>query len=178
MIANASPTMLPRFGKVPRKPSEDLRLLDSLRVEAMAEVTDAFRGVSGKAIGLALVPGVTRHSISRAVNGCESNPLFRIAGWLVLMRRLGMGRAAALRWLEWFRQVVDVVWPPDEVPPLRDVLDREQEADGKDDGPQQRAYAGDRVAMQEWVRIKTAELAVVQEAVTAVRYHATVTTHF
>lgn len=143
-----------------------------LRDEASAEMSVAFDGISGKRIDAAALPGFGRHGVSRAANGSETNPLYRIAGLLLLMRRLGMGRARALRWLEWLRQVVDTIWPPEEEEggtDLRAVLDRDAEMDGRDERPRQRAYAGDLVAARELLEVKTAQIALGQDVAVRLR---------
>lgn len=171
MIATLS-TMVPPSPTYTGGRREIVRLLGAFRDEAQREVAAVFGDVSGKKIDAVGLPGFGRRGVSRALHGCESNALFRIAGLFLLMKRLGMGRERALRWIEWLRQMVDVVWPPEEVPPIKEALEREQEADGRDDTIQLRAYAGDRAAMLEWAEVKVEEVAVIQEAVRVVRYHA------
>lgn len=145
--------------------------LDALRAEAALEMEAAFDGISGKRIDAANLPGFGRHGVSRAANGSDTNPLYRIAGLLILMKRLGMGRARALRWLEWLRQVVDTIWPPEEEKgeDLRAVLDRDAEMDGRDERPRQRAYAGDLTAARELLEVKTAQIALGQDVALRLR---------
>ncbi|HET7322687.1 MAG TPA: hypothetical protein VFI96_09350 [Longimicrobiaceae bacterium] len=144
--------------------------LDALREEAKAEMAAAFDKVSGKRIDAACLPGFGRHGVSRAANGSATNPLYRIAGLLLLMRQLWMGRSRALRWLEWLRQVVDTIWPPEEErKDLRAVLDQDAEMDGRDERPRQRAYAGDLTAARELLEVKTAQIALGQDVAVRLR---------
>jgi hypothetical protein len=124
---------------VVRRARDFTHLMDSLRESAAHEVTSAFDGISGKRIDLVRVPGcVGRDGVSRAANGSVTNPLYRIAGVFVLMKRLGMGRERAQRLIDWLQEVIDWIWPEEDLPPLEEVLDREQDLDGEDDPHQQR----------------------------------------
>lgn len=136
MIAPAN--MLAMRGDVVQNPRLVLRLLDSLRVEASDTMTEVLHGVSHKRIRSADVPGVGPTFVSRCTNGGDCNPLWKIAGLFVLMKRLGMGRGRAQRIVDYLQELVDLIWPEDDVPPLDDVLDTEQDLDAEDDPHQQR----------------------------------------
>lgn len=156
-----------RAGVVLKMP--EFALLVTLKDEARAEMAAAFGDVSGKRINAASLPGFGRHGVIRAVNGSDTNPLYRIAGLLVLMKRLGMDRATALRWLEWLRQIVNRIWPDEGTDELRAVLDRDAALDGMDELPRQRAYAGDEAAARELLAIKTRQIAMSQEVAEVLR---------
>lgn len=116
----------------------DVVALDALQVEAAGIMEELFEGVSGKRINGAALPGFGRHGISRAANGCATNPLFRVVGLFVLMRRLGMSGELAQRIIDWMQEVKDAVFPAEDLPPLEEVLDREADLDAEDDPHQQR----------------------------------------
>jgi hypothetical protein len=123
---------------VVRKPRKLSHLMDTLCDEAALEMGAAFKGISGKRVDAAGVPGCGRHGVSRAINGSQTNPLYRIAGLFVLMKRLGMSRSRAQRIVDWLQELVDQIWGPEELPPLEEVLDTEQDLDCEDDSHQQR----------------------------------------
>ena len=60
-----------------------------------------------------------------------------------------MGREGAERILGWLREIVDLVWPPEEEDNPREVLETEQQLDALDDGPQQRLAWGEPGAAAE-----------------------------
>lgn len=132
---------------VVRKP--DVFALDTLRGEAAEVLADVFGDVPGKRIEQQSLPGYGRHGISRAINGCSSNPLFRIIGFFVLMKRLGMTGDRAQRIIDFLQEVKDSIWPPEEPLDPRKVLEEEQRLDSQDDEPQQRLAWGDRSAAVE-----------------------------
>lgn len=140
-----------------------------MRAEAAAQMASVFDGVSGKRIEAIGLPGFGRAGVSRAANGSDTNPLYRIAGMFLLMKRLGMGREGALRWLEFLRQVVDWIWPPEEEKSLQDTLDEDAALDGADELPRQRAYAGDENAARELLDVKTRQIALSQAVTIALR---------
>jgi hypothetical protein len=115
--------------------------------------------VSGKRITMANVPGATRNSISRALNGCESNPVWRLAGWFVLCRRLGVPKERLQRVLDWLQGQLDAAYADEAPAPLEEVLDRDAELDGRDDLPRQRAARGDRCALVELLEVEEMQLA-------------------
>lgn len=130
-----------------------MRLTDALRDEAALVLGDALAGVSGKRIRMAAVPGAGRTFISRCTNGGDCNPLYRIAGLFLLMKRLGMGRGGALKLLGWLEELIDQIWPPEDVPPLDEVLDTEQDLDAADD-PHQQRIGRDPAAVERMLEIK------------------------
>lgn len=144
---------------VPRKIGGLALVMDQLRLEASRELGAAFRGISGKRIDLVGLPGCGRHGISRALNGCSSNPLYRIVALFVLMKRLGMGRERALRIIGWLRELVDQIWPDDQEIDPRRVLEEEQRLDSRDDAPQQRLAWGEPGAAAEMLEAVRAQQA-------------------
>src|SRR5690606_9073071 len=110
---------------VARRGRDFSHLADALRDEATLELFVAVGDVSGKKLHAAAVPGAGRHGISRALNGCTSNPLYRIAALFVVMKRLGMGRERAQRIVNWLQEIVDAIWPPEEALDPRKVLEEE-----------------------------------------------------
>lgn len=143
----------------PRTRTGFARPAESLREEAAREVAALFDGVSGKKITGAGLPGVTRNAVSRAVHGCDSNPLWRIAGWFVLCRRLGIPKAKLQRILDWLQGQLDDAYGDVPDAPLGEVLDTDADLDGRDDLPRQRAARGDRRAMVELLEIEQRQLA-------------------
>lgn len=123
---------------VVRRPRGIAHLMDVLCDEAAVVLGEAFRDVSGKKIDAAAVPDVGRHGISRAINGSRTNPLFRLAGMFVLMKQMGLGRDRAQRLVDHLQDLVDMIWPPEDVPALEEVLEAEQDLDAEDDPHQQR----------------------------------------
>lgn len=122
---------------VAHKRGRFVRMTDLLRGEAAAEIAAALEGVSGKRVERAGVPGANRTGLSRAMNGSTTNPLWRIATFFLLLKRLGLGRERAQRLVDWLQELVDVIWGEDD-PPLEEVLEHEQELDVLDEPPQQR----------------------------------------
>lgn len=172
MIATAT-TIASASRNVVSRPSQVVRALEDLRAEATGEVATLFQGVSGKRIDGASVPGFGRQGISRALNGCVSNPVFRLAAWFHLARRLGIPKSRLQRIIDWLQEQLDRAY--DDVPaaPLKDVLEREEELDGRDaGGVQMRAYAGCRDAARELLEIKQAEAALLPEVIRTLRAHA------
>lgn len=141
--------------------------LELLRVDAAAQMDAVFKDVSGKRINDARVPGCGRHGVSRAINGSETNPLFRIIAMFVLMRRLGLGRERALRLVEWIRSMVDVVWPPEAEPALDDVLEKDADLDVKDDAVRVRALRGDAEARRCYLAARLEQAAYTSTVVAA-----------
>lgn len=142
-----------------RNSRDVVRLMGSLRLESVRETAALFGDVSGKRISGAAVPSATRHSVSRALNGCESNPLYRVVGWFVLARRLGIPKSRLQRVLDWLQEVLDAVYDDAPPEPLAEVLDRDAELDGRDDLPRLRAVRGDRTAMLELMEVTREEMA-------------------
>lgn len=137
---------LPR-SPVAHKPGRFVRMVDLLRGEAAAELEDALRGVSGKRITAAAVPGASRTGLSRAMNGSTTNPLWRIAVFFLLLKRLGLGRERAQRLVDWLQELVDVIWGEEDAS-LDEVLEHEQELDVLDEPPQQRIGRNPDAPMQ------------------------------
>lgn len=137
LVANSAPV------REVRKPVDDAHLLERLQSAAGEEMDRAFRGVSQKEVDAVGLDGFRRGGFTRAVNGDATNPLFRIVGLFVLMRRLGLGRAGALRMLEWLRAAVDLVWPPEEEPTLEEALEKDQALDPRDELARYRTSKGD-----------------------------------
>lgn len=128
--------------RVVRTAREDARGLDALRAEAAREVGLLFDGVSGKRINMALVPGLTRHGISRAMNGCDGNPLYRLPSWFVLCRRVGVPKDRLQRVLDWLQRCLDRAYDDVPTPNLEDVLREEQERDAAEDVAEMRVATG------------------------------------
>lgn len=150
----ALPNMLAMRGDVVQNPRLVLRLLDSLRVEASDTMSEVLDGASHKRIKTADVPGVGPTFVSRCTNNGDCNPLWKIAGLLVLMKRLGMGRERAQRMVDWLQDLIDAIWPESEAEDFEGVMVEEQELDAADDGPQMRAMCGDADALRDFIRVK------------------------
>lgn len=169
MIAPSLPRNVARDAPlVAQNPREFLRAMSE---EAAAETRFAFDGIPGKAITRAGVPGVNPYQISRAMNGGVVNPLIRLVGWFVVMKRLGMGRERALRLVEWLREVVDLVWPPEDAPALEEVMEKETELDAADDPPQMRASYGCALSLRDFLNVKRAQHAYDAVVIRTVRTH-------
>ncbi len=151
----AHPTMLSAARPVVRTAKDSAHLADAMREEAAAELRAAFDGVSGERINHAGFPGISRHGISRAMNGCSSNPLYRLVAIFVLMKRCGLGKARAQRMVDALQWAINWVWgEEDEELCPKKVLDEEQRLDALDDGPQQRLAWGDKGAAVEMLEVK------------------------
>ncbi len=138
--------------KIAHTAREDVRVMDALRAEAAMEVERLFDGVSGKRINMALVPGIRRHSISRAANGCDGNPLYRLPSWFVLCRRLGVPKERLQRVIDWLQRCLDRAYDDVPAPELEDVLREEQERDAAEDVAEMRvATGGDVEDLREWL---------------------------
>lgn len=136
---------------VPRNSKQDVGLTDSFRGDAAREVEVAFAGISGKRISAVELPGVTRHSISRAMNGCESNPMARLAGWFVLARRLGVPKHRMQRLINWLQAALDAAYADEPGPSLDEVLSKETEKDSAEDPPQMKAAMGCGESLHVWL---------------------------
>jgi hypothetical protein len=161
--------MLPPAPNRARSPLDLFRASERVRLDAAHETAALFDGVSGKRITAAAVPGATRNSISRALNGCESNPAWRLAGWFVLCRRLGIPKAWPQRLIDWLQTELDRAYGDTPPESLEEVLDRDAELDGRDDLPRQRAARGDRRAMVELLEIEEQQLALGRTVVARLR---------
>ena len=159
MIATITHTMHAPGLQLPRMTREDARDLALLREEAAQEAERLFGGVSGKRINAALVPGVTRHSISRAIHGCDGNPFYKLPSWFVLCRRLGIPKEWPQRALDWLQRKLDEAYGDVPDAPLAEVLDRDAQLDGQDDLPRIRAVRGDKAAILELLDIEEQQLA-------------------
>lgn len=150
-----------------------IRDLEGLRVLASAQVAAVFEDVSGKRIKAAGVPGATRNSISRALNGCESNPVWRLAGWFVLCRKLGVPKERLQRVLNWLQDQLDAAYDDAPAPALEDVLDQDAALDGQDDLPRQQVARGDRRALVELLEVEEQQLALGRTVVARLRAEVT-----
>lgn len=138
--------------RVVRNARKDVRDLDAVRLEAAQEVGRLFDGVTGKRINGALVPGITRHAISRAINGCDGNPLYKLPSWFVLCRRLGVPKARLQRIIDWLQEKLNEAYDDAPAPSLEEVLREEQEKDAAEDVAEMRvATGGGEPALQEWL---------------------------
>lgn len=147
-----APTVRIPGARVVRNAREDVRSLGEFRADACHEVERLFDGVSGKRINAALVPGVTRHTISRALNGCDGNPLYRLASWFVLCRRLGIPKARLQRVIDWLQGALDAAYDDAPEPTLEELLRTEQEKDAAEDVAEMRAATmGSDEAIREWL---------------------------
>jgi hypothetical protein len=165
----ATSTMMPAPVMHPRNGGDVARLLDSLRGEAAREVGAVFLDVSGKRISGAGLPGVTRNSVSRALHGCDSNPLWRLAGWFVLARRLGIPKARLQRAIGWLQSRLDEAYGDVPRATLAEVLEQDAAADGKDDLPRQKAARRDRRALVELVEAEAEQMAASRTLILTVR---------
>jgi hypothetical protein len=86
-----------------------VRALDRFALEASVATRCAFTG------NLKCYPigDVSRCGISRARNGDHTSPLYRMAGWLVALRRAGADRSTADRLIGWLSDVADQLWETD-----------------------------------------------------------------
>lgn len=153
---------------VVQSPTSVLRLMDAMKDDAALEFAAVLDGVSGKQIDRANVPTCGKYAVSRALNGGDCNPLYRIVGVFALMKRLGLSRSRAQRVIDWLQEVVDNLWPEGEED-LDAVLDKEQELDAMDDLPQQRATRGCVESMQELLEIKRRQRAHDRTVIFALR---------
>ena len=136
--------------------------LDEIRAEAAEAVEYAFDGISTKKIASAGVPGCSRQAVGRAINGAETNPVYRIALFLIVLRRLGVSRPRARQGWERMKAVGDRLferlWPEEDPLPLRDALDADAEEDVQDDLPRLRASNGCVDSARELVRKKERQI--------------------
>lgn len=138
---------------VPQSGLQVMRLMDSFRSDAATELAHALAGISGKAIGRANVAGAGVTYLSRATNGGDCNPLYRLASVLVMLKRLGMGRERAQRMVDWFQALVDLIWG-DEAPDFDEAMEKETDLDAADEPHQMRAVRGDADALRAWIAVK------------------------
>ena len=173
MIAHSS--MLPASPIVVGRPAEVAHLLEQYREESAAEVRRVFGDVSGKKINAAAVPGCARQSLSRAMSGCETSPVYRLVSWFVLARRLGIPKERLQRLLDRLQEALD--WVYDDAPkvPLQEVLEKEQDLDGVDDPHQLRAAYGDREALRRFLDVKRAQFAHDRQVIARVRAEVSIT---
>lgn len=128
--------------------------LDRLRAEAADQIRDGFDDVSQKRIDSAGIPGCSRSGVSRAANGCPSNPLYRLALMFVVARRLGVPKEKLQRGIDWLQSKLDEAYADAEPEPLAEVLDRDAEIDAKDDVLRLRAARGCPESMRELLAVK------------------------
>lgn len=153
MIQAATPIMPPGAACVVRNGREFTHLTDTLHDEATLVLHSAIGDVSGKKLESAAVPGAGRHGLSRALNGCTSNPLYRVAALFLVMKRLGFGRDRAQQIVNWLQEIVDAIWPPEEEEDPEKVLEEEQRLDTMDDLPQLRLAWGRPGAAREMLEV-------------------------
>lgn len=171
MTQIATPIMPPGAACVVRGGREFTHLTDVLHDEAVLVLHDAIGDVSGKRLDSAAVPGAGRHGISRALNGCTSNPLFRVAALFLLMKRLGLGRERAQRIVDWLQEVVDAIWPPNEGEEreAKEVLAEDQRLRLASEGAQTRLAWGEAGAAGEALEIARAQRALAPTVVHTLR---------
>lgn len=107
-----------------------------------AEVVGAVFGGLSSVLEHLRFPGFSRFALSRAING-RHNPLARIAVWLVVLRIAGVSRERAQILLDWTQDVIDLLWPVEELDGVQLSI-REQEAEAGENPLQARYLAGDR----------------------------------
>lgn len=137
-----------------------LRLTDAIRVDAAAVLRSVLEGASWKRVQSEDVPGAKAEFLSRAKNGCDCNPLYRLASLFLLMKRLGMGREGALRLLGFLKELVDWIWPPEEAPSLEKALEQKSEQDPRDDHLRFQVVRGCPVARVRLIEETRREIAV------------------
>lgn len=158
MIATSTMVQAPRIGA--RTRADFARVAESFREEAKAEAQRLLGDVSGKRISAAAIPGATRNSISRALNGCDSCPVWRLGGWIVLCRWLGVPKWRVQRVIDGLQALADRVYDDAPAEPLEELLDRDASVDGKDELPRQRAARGDQAGKAELLDVKREALAL------------------
>jgi hypothetical protein len=146
-----------------------LRASDALRDEAALELASVLEGTTCKRLVRADVPTCGAYAISRALNGGDSNPLYRVAMVFVLMKRMGMGRERAQRILNWLQELVDAIWPPEELPVLEDALAKDQDLDTGDDSLRFKAVLGCPEARARLIEIKRGQIAHAGVVILALR---------
>lgn len=136
--------------------------LDEIRAEAAEAVAAAFDGVSSKKIGSARVPGCSRQAVGRAIGGAETNPVYRIALFLIVLRRLGVSKPRARESWERMKAVIDRLidrlWPEGDHLPVGEALAADAEEDVQDDLPRLRASNGCVDSARELVRKKERQI--------------------
>lgn len=78
------------------------------------ELGAAVAGVSVRKIAAADIPGTSAYGLSRAINGADSNALYRLASLYMLLKKLGFKRERAQRVVDWQQTIVDWLWGPAE----------------------------------------------------------------
>lgn len=154
-IAETIPTLA---GPVAQTPGGIVRASDRLREDAAGELSALLSGVTGKQIDRANVPTCGKYAISRALNAGDNNPIYRIAMLLLLMKRLGMGRARALWLLGVIRDLIDAIWPEEEGS-LEEVLEKDSELDPQDDHLRFQAAHGCEEAKRALLEVKRRQVA-------------------
>lgn len=167
MIAVA-PTLNGRTRNVAQTRLDALRLMDGVRDEAAVELATALSGISVKRMVAADVPGASAYGISRAVNGADSNPLYRLVAVFVLLKRLGLGRERALRILGWLREVVDQLWPEEEAR-LDEALEEDSKLDPADDHARFQVAKGCVTARRELLEVSRRQVAQKSVLIAALR---------
>lgn len=150
---------VPHSGRVVGQNSRAvLQVMDAIRDESALELGAVLDGVSVKKIKLAGVPGAGPYHLSRATNGGDNNPLYRIAGLFVLMKRLGLSKARAQRIVDWLQDIVEELWPEGEAD-LETALEQDSEIDPKDDHLRFQAAKGCVDSMRELLEVKRGQRA-------------------
>lgn len=135
-----------------------MRLMDVVRDDAALALDACLDGISQQKVRSARVPSASVTFLSRAKNGADSNPLYRIAAVFVLMKRLGLGRERAQRIIGWLQEIVDELWPDTEAE-LNKALDTDQQLDPEDDTLRYQARLGDADARRKLLEVKRKQMA-------------------
>jgi hypothetical protein len=157
------------LGRVAQSTRAVLQASDCLRDEAALELGAGLAGVTGKQLKRAGVPTCGAYAVSRAMNGGDNNPLFKIAALFLAMRRMGLGRERAQRIVNWLQEVVDAIWPETEEADLAKVLEKDQELDVTDDTLRLRAAMGCAEAARDLLAVKRKQAAHAPTVIFALR---------
>jgi hypothetical protein len=101
---------------------------------------------------------VSACGLSRARHGDETNPLYRLACYLVELRDSGAERDKAQRIVDWLQEQVDGLWPPDPDDVTR-ASEAEQEVDGEEDAAQLAYHLNKPGARAQWLELLRAHSA-------------------
>lgn len=143
----------------------DVRLSDDLANEAADVLRQAF---AGDVRPLACVPGVYPTSIYRARAGeRRTNPLFRIALWMLAARRAGLPRSVAQLCVDWLEAVIDRLWSDGEPVTVADASVREQLTESEETACQVAYAHGDRSVRARWIEQLRRERAIEAELIAA-----------
>jgi hypothetical protein len=124
--------------------NELLRHPEWLREPCAAAVRAAFEGAPLKRF-----PRIS-YAISRARQGSDCNPVYRLSTWCVALRRARQGRERAQQLVDALQATVDALWPASDE--CLEVLSlREQRADTLEDVHQLAHAQGERGAAALWL---------------------------